>query len=132
MSEISLAKQLSGPEALESILEAVRRQLRMNGRFASHMAYSGYRAEIGVKFYPAASFIPPIEQEIVLESVPEGSILSQTSTVNEVVSVPVRPPNQVREEADMPTPVLSQDEHGQPVEKWVKRKGGVPKNKAKG
>lgn len=131
MAEISLPKQLSGPEALDSILDAVRRSLRLNGRFHSHMAYPGYRAEVSVKFYPAASFIPEMESNMVLDTVPEGAVLSQTATVDETVEIPVRPPNQVREEADMPTPVLTQDENGNPVEKWVKR-GKVPKNKVKG
>lgn len=132
MAEISLPKQLSGPEALESMLSELRKVLRMNGRFASHMAYAGYRAEIGVKFYPAASFIPPIEQNIEIDTVPRETIVSQTATVNETIEIPVRPPNQVREQADMPTPVLTQDEHGNTVEKWVRRSGQVPKNKVKG
>lgn len=131
MAEISLPKQLSGPEALDSMLDAVRRNLRLNGRFHSHMAYPGYRAEVSVKFYPAASFIPEMETHMVIDTVPEGAVLSQTATVEETVEIPVRPPNQVREEADMPTPVLTQDENGNPVEKWVKR-GKVPKNKTRG
>ena len=133
MADISLTKQLSGSEALDSMLSELRKKLRMNGRFAQHMAYSGYRAEISLKFYPAVSFIPPIEQEIEITNIPDGaSTLSQTATVEEKIEIPVRPPNQVREDADMPTPILTQDEHGYPVEKWVQRKGGVPKNKVRG
>lgn len=132
MAEISLVKQLSGPEALDSMLHELRNKLRMNGRFGSHMAYPGYRAEISVKFYPAASAIPPIEQLIELDTVPTDSIVSQTATVTETVEIPVRPPNQVREDADMPTPVMVMDENGNPMEKWVKRKGKVPRNKYKG
>jgi hypothetical protein len=132
MAEISLPKQLSGPEALDSMLQTLRQKLRMNGRFSSHMAYAGYRAEISVKFFPAASFIPPVEQVIELENVPAGAVVSQTATVEESVEIPVRPPNQVREDADMPTPVLTTDDSGNPVEKWVKRKGMVQKNKVKG
>lgn len=132
MAEISLPKQLSGPEALDSMLAELRKKLRMNGRFSSHMAYPGYRAEISVKFYPAASFVPAIEQEIYLDTVPTGAIVSQTATVDEILEIPVRPPNQVREDADMPTPILAQDEHGNAVERWVNRKGKVPKNKVKG
>src|SRR5271156_5923456 len=123
MADISLVKQLSGPEALDSMLSELRKVLRMNGRFSSHMAYSGYRAEISVKFYPAATFVPPVEQDIELNTVPADAVLSQTATVTETVDIPVRPPNQVREDADMPTPILTQDEHGNPVEKWVNRKG---------
>lgn len=132
MAEVSLPKQLSGPESLDSMLAEARKKLRMNGRFSSHMAYPGYRAVIRVEFYPAASFVPAIDQTIELNTVPEGAILSQTATVDETIDIPVRPPNQVREDADMPTPVLSQDENGQSVERWVNRKGKVPKNKVKG
>jgi hypothetical protein len=132
MADISLTKQLSGSEALESMVLELRKKLRGNGRFAQHMAYSGYRAEITVKFYPAVSFIPPVEQVVEIDTVPTGSTLSQTATVEETVEIPVRPPNQVREDADMPTPILTTDEHGYPVEKWVNRKGGVPKNKVRG
>lgn len=131
MAEVSLPKQLSGTEALDSMLAEVRKHLCMNGRFQSHMAYAGYRAEVSVRFYPAASFIPPVEQTLKLGTVPDGAVLSQTATVDAIVDIPVRPPNQVREEADMPTPVLTQDENGNPVERWVKR-GKVPKNKVKG
>jgi hypothetical protein len=130
--EISLAKQLSGPETLDSMMFELRQKLRMNGRFSSHMAYPGYRAILRLEFYPAASFIPPVDQMVELDTVPLGAVVSQTATVDETVEIPVRPPNQVREHADMPTPVLSQDENGNPVEKWVKRKGGVPKNKVRG
>lgn len=132
MAEISIPKQLSGPEALDSILYELRKKLRMNGRFQSHMAYPGYRAEITFKFYPAASFVPPVEQTIELDTVEQGAVVSQTATVEETVEVPIRPPNQVREDSDMPTPILAQDENGNPVEKWVHRKGKVPKNKVKG
>ncbi len=132
MTEISLPKQLSGTEALESMLAEVRRTLSLNGRFHSHMAYSGYRAEVQIRFYPAASFIPPIEQDVIVEKVPEGATLSEKATVEGTVEIPLRPPNQVREDADMPTPVLTQDEQGNPVERWVKRKGRMPKNRPVG
>lgn len=132
MSEISLPKQLSGTEALESLLSEIRRHLRTNSRFQPHMAYAGFAASISVKFFPAASFIPAVEQDVLIESVPEDAVLSQTPTVDEVVEIPVRPPNQVREEADLPTPILTQDDNGNPVEKWVKKRGGIPKNKVRG
>jgi hypothetical protein len=132
MAEISIPKQLSGPECLDSIMHELRTKLRMNGRFSSHMAYAGYRAEISLKFYPAASFVPEMEQTVELESVPDGATLSQSATADVSLEIPVRPPNQVREDADMPTPVLAQDAEGNMVEKWVRRKGQVPKNKVKG
>ena len=34
MAEISIPKQLSGPEALDSMLAELRKKLRMNGRLS--------------------------------------------------------------------------------------------------
>jgi hypothetical protein len=139
MSEVSLVKQLSGPECLDSCLFELRKALRMNGRFSSHMAYPGFRAELAFKFYPAASYIPPVEQTVEVWNVPtapdqtpKNVAVSQTAAVDVTVEIPIRPPNQVREDSDMPTPTLTQDEAGNQVEKWVNRKGGRPKNKVKG
>lgn len=137
MAEISLAKQLSGPETLDSMLFELRQKLRMNGRFASHMAYPGYRAVLKLEFYPAASFIPPVEQTVEVERNPtpgpdEKIVLSEVATVSETVDIPIRPPNAVREASDMPTPVLVPDANGNSVEKWVKRSGKTPKNKIRG
>lgn len=128
MAEISIPKQLSGPEALESLLYEIRRRLAMNNRFASHMAYPGYRAEIEIRFYPAASFIPPVEQTLEIDTVQPNAIVSQTATVEESVEIPVRPPNKVRESANMPTPVLTMDAQGNMVERMVRRTAQVPKN----
>jgi hypothetical protein len=134
MAEISLAKGLTGREALDSMLFEVRQKLAMHGRFGVNMNYPGYRAEVSVKFYPAASFVPPIECDLSVEKLTgaEGEVVSQTATVEQTVTIPVRPPNQVREDADLPTPVLTQDASGQTVERYVKRKPGFPKNKVKG
>src|ERR1700679_538658 len=101
MGEISLPKQLSGPESLDSMLYELRQKLRMNGRFSSHMAYPGYRAVLKLEFYPAASFVPEVIQTIEVDKVFsgfDGIILSQSPTVTETVEIPVRPPNQVRED----------------------------------
>lgn len=132
MAEISLAKGLTGREALDSMLFEVRQKLAMHGRFGVNMNYPGYRAEVSIKFYPAASFVPPIEQDLTVEKLTGTEVVSLTATVEEKVEIPVRPPNEVRESADMPLPVLTQDQSGNPVEKWVKKKGGVPKNKVRG
>jgi hypothetical protein len=140
MAEVSLVKQLSGAEALDSMLFELRKKLKMNGRFSPHMAYPGYRAILKLEFYPAASFVPHVEQVIEVEFVPvdvnneeaREVVVSRTALVDETVEIPVRPPNQVREDSDMPTPVLVMDEKGNPVEKWVHRKGKIPKNKVKG
>lgn len=135
MADISLVKQLSGSEALASMLEELRKRLRMNGRFQPHMAYSGYRAKITVEFYPAMTFVPPVEQTVELEEVPEGATVSLVATVSQAVEIPLRSPNEARESADMPTPFLTQDQNGNPVEKWVKKGPGAgqrPKNVVKG
>jgi hypothetical protein len=139
MSEISLVKQLSGPECLDSMLSELRKKLRMNGRFQSHMAYPGYRAVLHLEFYPAASYIPSAEQTVEVENIPtapdqtpKSVLVSDTPTVDEKVEIPVRSPNQVREDSEMPTPVLTQDAQGNPVEKWIKKPGRPPKNKYKG
>lgn len=134
MAEVSLVKQLSGTEALDSMLHELRQVLGRNGRFHSHMAYSGYRAELELKFYPAQSFVPPVEQRVEVTggfTGFDGVVLSETPSVEVEVKIPVRSPNQVREDCDMPTPVLSQDANGNPVEKWVKRRA-VPRNVVKG
>lgn len=135
MAEISLAKGLSGREALDSMMYETRQKLAMHGRFGANMNYPGYRAELTVKFYPAASFIPPLECAVTVEKLTGavGEVVSQTPTVVETVEIPVRPPNAVREAADMPTPVLTQDAQGNTVEKWVKRgPGRPPKNRVLG
>ena len=133
MAQVSLAKTLSGPEALDSMLHEVRNKLRMNGRFLPHMAYPGYRAVVKVEFYPAASFIPDVQQTVEVQGGFigfDGIVLSETATVDTTIEIPVRPPNQVREEADMPLPVLADDGKGGTVEKWVKGKQ-APKTAAK-
>lgn len=129
--EISLAKGLNGREALDSMLYELRKKLAMNGRFGTNMNYPGYRAVLKVEFYPAASFVPPVIQTVEAEKLKRDLTVSETATVTEEVTIPVRPPNEVREGADMPTPVLSQDQYGNPVEKWVKN-APKPKNKVVG
>jgi hypothetical protein len=134
--DVSIPKQLSGPEALDSMLHEVRKVLWTNGRFGPNMAYPGYRAEITVKFYPAASFIPAVEQEFKVEGGFigfDGVVLSETPTVTDVIEIPIRPPNKVREDSGMPTPILTQDANGQTIEKWVKgTHNGPKKNKVVG
>ena len=81
------------------------------------MAYSGFRAEISLKFYPFASFIPPVEQTYVI-----GEETSAPPQFEATLEIPVRPPSQVRDESDLPLPVLTTDSNGNPAEKWVKKK----------
>ncbi len=130
-SEVSIAKPLSGTEALDACMDSLRRQLAKDNRFQSHMAYRGFRAEISFRFYPALDFIPNVEREISIE-IGDASAVEPEPTVVEKVDIPVRPPNQVREEADMPTPVLVTDGEGKTTEKWVKRAKAPKKNTVKG
>lgn len=127
-SEVSIAKPLSGSECLEACLTALREKLSRDDRFMAHMAYSGFRAEIGFKFYPQMTFTPPVEREEVIEK-GETSEVESEPTVDEKVELPVRPPNRVREEAGLPQPVLVTESNGQSHEEWV-RKGAPPKQGA--
>jgi hypothetical protein len=134
-SEVSIAKPLSGTESLDACLNSLRIALSKDDRFSSHMAYTGFRAVIDFKFYPVMTFVPDVERVV---EVTEGEGEPETEpTVTETVEIPVRPPNQVREEADMPQPVLVTDSKGQGHEEWKRvakasPKGAVPKNKIRG
>ena len=135
-NEVSITKNLSGPESLDACLAELRAALIKDDRFAPHMGYPGFRAVIDFKCYPHQSYIPDIERVVeVTEGQQEG--LEAEPVVNERVEIPVRPPNQVREEAGLPQPVLVTDGKGQSHEEWVKRgkaptQGKVPHNKVKG
>jgi hypothetical protein len=129
-SEVSIAKQLSGTECLDACLFELRKILIKDGRFQSHMAYQGFRAEISFKFYPAIGFVPPTEREIEVTGGDTAEV-ETVPTVDETLTLKERPPNQVREEADMHTPVLVTENDGKTHEKWVKR-GKAPKNTVKG
>lgn len=126
MTETSIAKPLSGPECLDSCLDALRKALSKDDRFSSHMAYSGFRAIIQFKFYPQLSFVPAIERGLTVEE-GEHNDIAESPTVDETVELPLRPPNQVREEAKLAQPILVSDGQGRSHEEWVKRDGPVPK-----
>ena|SRR5271156_236856 len=135
-SEVSIAKPLSGTECLEAILYRLRETFSKDERFFSHMAYTGFTAKIGFEFFPQNSFIPPVQREV---SVIEGETddLSKTPTIDETITLDLAPPNKVREDADLPTPVLVTHNDGTFEEKWIKRRGrppkqSVPMNKRKG
>ena len=134
-TEVSIAKPLSGTESLDACLTSLRAALAKDDRFSSHMAYTGFRAVIDFKFYPVMTFVPDIERTVeVVEGEGEPE---KEPTVVETLEIPVRPPNQVREEADMPQPVIVTDSKGQGHEEWKKvaksaPKGSVPKNKIRG
>lgn len=136
-SEVSIPKSLSGPETIDAIFAAIREVLRKDDRFGSHMAYPGFRAVLDLKFYPHQSYIPDIERTIEIGEKPTGTDWIEGDPILFAMDIPIRPPNQVREEAGMPQPVLVTDGKGNQEEKWVKRvkqPAGtkVPKNKVVG
>ena len=132
-AEVSIAKQLSGPECLEACLATLRAALVKDDRFMPHMAYHGFRSTIDFKFYPHQSFAPPVERSVELIGGEQGK---EQPAVEVHVEIPLRAPNVVREEADLPTPVLVTDGKGQSHEEWKRvgkaPKNGTPTNKIKG
>jgi len=136
-SEVSIAKPLSGTESLDACLASLRAVLAKDDRFSSHIAYKGFTATIDFKFSPHMSFamIPDVERTI---EVSEGEIEGDAEETVEVeVELPVRPPNQVLEEAGLPQPVLVTGDQGQPHEEWktvgkAPKNAPVPKNKVRG
>lgn len=92
----------------------------------NHVAYSGFTATIDFKFRPSMSFVPDVERTVTVEQ-GDRSQLEAAPTVNERIEIGKRPPNQVREEAGMPTPVLVTDGNGQSREEWKKTSKAVPK-----
>jgi len=100
------------------------------------MAYTGFRANIEFRFYPELSFIPPNERDVMVEGGGVGNLETEPTVVKRM-EIPLAPPNQVREDAGMPTPVLVTDNEGKSVEKWVTRGARpsqfkTPKNKMSG
>lgn len=127
MSVQSIPKGLSGTEAMESILTKVRERLVKHDRFAPHKSYQGYEARVKIEFYPAASFAPPLTDDFTVSNHVDGAVVSLTAIVDETVEIPLRPPNQVRVESGMKTPVMAPDGKGGTEEKWI-AKGKVPTN----
>lgn len=142
--ERSIAKRLSGGEALDSLchqirtklstlrqspenldrlMKAIWMRLAAHGHFHSHKGYHGYSATVKVKlsefaaevdvvFRPAMSYAPP------LTDIFEVPGMHHLSAAEVAIEIPVRPPNAVRTEAEMPLPV-EVEEAGQVVEKMV-------------
>jgi hypothetical protein len=125
--EVSIAKPLSGPECLEACLTTLRTALSKDDRFMTHVAYSGFTAVIDFKFRPSLSFVPDVERTVDV-SVGDLSGLEPEPTVVAHIEIPERPPNLVRQEADMATPVLVTDGKGQSHEEWKKTTKTIPKN----
>ena len=126
--EKSIPKRLSGNEALDSIMEAIYKRLSAHGHFHSHKAYQGYSATVKIDFRPARSFSPPLTDDFTVEDLDPGVELEPA--MYETVEIPVRPPNQVREEAGLDMPVQV-EERGQLVERFIppaKYKGRLKPN----
>ncbi len=126
-TEKSIPKRLSGDEALESLMGEIYKRLYNHGHFHSHKAYQGYSAKVTVEFRPAMSFTPPLTDEFEVSNLPSSADLDAVSeelriaeaTETITIDIPVRPPNQVREENGMDLPVHIEEE-GILKEKWVK------------
>ena len=126
--EKSIPKRLSGNEALESIMEAIYKRLSAHGHFHSHKAYQGYSATVKLEFRPARSFSPPLTDDFTVEDLDQGAELD--AAMYDTIEIPVRPPNQVREEAGLDMPVQV-EERGQLVERFIppaKYKGRLKPN----
>ena len=135
MSEVSIAKPLSGSESIDALFAALRAVLVKDDRFSNHMAYPGFRATLDLKFYPHQSYIPDIIRTVEVVETPTG--IEKDPPIEAHVDIPLRPPNQVREEAGLMQPVLVTDAKGHTEEKWVKRvkqppSPKVPKNRVLG
>ena len=141
--ERSIAKRLSGGEALDSLCHQIRSKLVHEFRnpedldrlmrgiwsrlarhedFHSHRGYHGYSSKVTIgasqgmaavrlNFTPAMSYgRPPLNDEFTID----GGFPNLYVTIE----IPVRPPNAVRTEAEMPLPVQV-EEQGQIIEKMV-------------
>jgi hypothetical protein len=114
--EKSIPKRLSGSEALESLMEAIYKRLCAHGHFHSHKAYQGYSATVRIDFRPARSFSPPLSDDFLVEQFEPDAEFEEG--VTETLEIPVRPPNQVREEAGLDMPVQV-EERGVLVERFI-------------
>ena len=114
--EKSIPKRLSGTEALDSIMDGIYKRLCAHGHFHSHKAYQGYSATVKIDFRPAYSFSPPLTDDFTIDDLEPGAELADG--VTETIEIPVRPPNQVREEAGLDMPVQV-EEQGQLVERFI-------------
>jgi hypothetical protein len=116
-SEKSIAKRLSGDEALESLMGEIYKRMCHHGHFHSHKAYQGYSAKVTIDFRPAMSFTPPLTDDFEVNQLDAGIEVEAGEIIE--ISIPIRPPNQVREENGMDLPVHV-EEDGILKEKWVK------------
>jgi hypothetical protein len=114
--EKSIPKRLSGTEALDSIMDGIYKRLCAHGHFHSHKAYQGYSATVKIDFRPARSFSPPLTDDFTIDDLEPGADLSEGIT--ETIEIPVRPPNQVREESGLDMPVQV-EEQGILVERFI-------------
>jgi len=124
----SIPKRLSGSEALDSLMHQIYARLSAHGHFNSHKAYQGYSATVRIEFRPAMSFAPALTDDFQVNDLEPGTELDGKEIV-EVIEIPVRPPNQVRVDAEMPVPVMV-EQGGQMVEKMVQPAKYIGKKKA--
>jgi hypothetical protein len=119
--EKSVPKRLSGSEALDSLMAEIYKRLCNHGHFHSHKAYQGYRATVNLVFQPAMSFAPPLTDDFEINTLDPGEVGADIfrDAMSVTIDIPMRPPNQVREEAGMDLPVQV-EEGAILVEKWVK------------
>ncbi|MHB1952108.1 MAG: hypothetical protein ACYCOU_00045 [Sulfobacillus sp.] len=145
--ERSLAKRLSGGEALDSLCHQVRShlaqqpeflrrsadldrlmksiwtRLAVHGHFHSHKGYHGYSATVGVAMRENVAtveveFRPAMSYAPPLTDKFQVPFGEDINNCSITVEIPVRPPNAVRTAAEMPLPV-EVEESGQLVEKMV-------------
>ena len=144
--EKSIAKRLSGGEALDSLLHRVRMELFQqfkdkpidpllrqiytrlcaHGHFHSHKAYHGYSATVGLTFEGPdvgvkIEFKPAMSFAPPLTDdfvVKDAGLGVVIGAAEMEIAIPVRPPNAVREESGMDMPVQV-EENGVLVEKFV-------------
>ena len=114
--EKSIARRLSGDEALESLMLEIHKRLSNHGHFHSHKAYQGYSARVTIEFRPAMGFAPPLTDDFVVNNLDEGMETGSAEVIN--IEIPVRPPNRVREDVGMDLPVHA-EEDGVLKVKWV-------------
>lgn len=104
-------------------MKAIWTRLCVHGHFHSHKGYHGYSATVKMSmessaaivdliFRPAMSYAPPLTDNFVVTSI------ENLPDVDVAIEIPVRPPNAVRTEAEMPLPI-EVEEGGQLVEKFV-------------
>lgn len=128
-TEVSIAKPLSGPEALEAVLHDIRTVLSKDDRFMSHTSFKGLETKVRIEVREnPLGFLPPVERELVT-SVGDISELPEKPDAIHETSISEKSPNKIRESHDMKQPVLVSDGQGQSHEEWKKVDKKPPQQK---